>query len=160
MKRKTYIAAGILMNLIELGLPLLGNGWGILVGYLVIFSYLFLVVLLYFVYGMAPVSLWFDRYKKIYHADFGVLYTEILTDNKVDYVRILEQRWFYMKKIVQVQYADDIQYLTKRIKLELDNLHNERVAKSMVRKWSKYNEWDGYLDTESKRDDKLNKLGL
>jgi hypothetical protein len=42
--------------------------------------------------------------------------------------------------------------------MKLDDLYQkENVEKN---KKTAFEEWDGYLDTQSKRDDKLNKLGV
>jgi hypothetical protein len=160
MKRKTYIAAGITMNLLQLGIPWTFHGWDILFAYLMLLAYFLIIAIIYLGNHLVPVSFWFDQYKKIYHADFGTLYTDILNDKGVDYVCIYEQRWFYMKKIAQVEYSENIQILVDRIKYNLDSIYKHNLEKSIKKNRTHFKEWDGYLDTESKRDDKLNKLGL
>jgi len=161
MKRKTYIVTGIIMNLLETAIPLLFfHGWNILFAYLVLLAYLLVIGIIYIGNHLVPVSFWFDQYKKIYHADFGTLYTDIVNDKGVDSVWIYEQRWFYMKKIAQIEYSEDIQTLVHRIKYNLDSIYKQNQEKSIKKNRKHFREWDGYLDTESKRDDKLNKLGL
>ena len=160
MKRKTYIGAGILMNLLQFGIPWMFHGWDILFAYLMVLAYFLVIALIYLGNHLAPVSFWFDQHKKIYHADFGTLYTYIVSDKGVDYVWIYEQRWFYMKKIAQVEYSENIHVLVNRIKNNLDEIYKHNLEKSIKKNRTHFKEWDGYLDTESKRDDKLNKLGL
>lgn len=150
------------MNLLELTVPLLFNGWGILIAYLVSILYLVTVMVLYYTNDRTPLSFWFDRYKEIYHSDYGTLYTEImsknpggrLTEDRKKYLYIYEQRWLSLKLLTKVEYHDDINRLINSTKYELDKLYKESGIDVNFEKW------DGYLDTESKRDDKLNKLGV
>ena len=148
------------MNLLQTGIPLMFHGWDILFAYLIVLSYLLVIGIIYIGNHLVPVSFWFDQYKKIYHADFGTLYTDIVSDKGTDSVWIYEQRWFYMKKIAQVEYSENIQILVDRIKYNLDSIYKHNLEKSIKKNRTHFKEWDGYLDTESKRDDKLNKLGL
>ena len=162
MKRKTFITIGILINILELTLPLLFNGWGILIAYLVSILYLATVMVLYYTNDRIPLTFWFDRYKEIYHSDYGTLYTEIMQKNpngrfvedRMKYLYIFEQRWLSLKLLTKVEYHDDINKLINSTKYELDKLYKESGVDVNFEKW------DGYLDTESKRDDKLNKLGV
>ena len=162
MKRKTFITLGILINILELTLPLLFNGWGILIAYLVSILYLATVMVLYFTNDMSPLTFWFVKYKEIYHSDYGTLYTEIMQKNpngrfaedRKKYLYIYEQRWLSLKLLTKVEYHDDINRLINSTKYELDKLYKESGVDVNFEKW------DGYLDNESKRDDKLNKLGV
>jgi hypothetical protein len=155
MKRKTYIGLGILLNLIELAAPLMERGWWILGGYLLVIAYLIIVTLIYHFNDRWPPSLWFDSSKKIYHASFGELYAEVVEkDRDGKMVWIYEQRWLNLKLIAKAGYTDDIETMKARIKRHLDEVAHKRMTKDP------FYEWDGYLDAESKRDDKLNKLGV
>lgn len=161
MKRKTFITIGILINILELTLPLLFNGWGILIAYLVSAVYVLAVMVLYFTNDMSPLSFWFIKYKEIYHSGYGTLYTEIMqnpngrfAEDRMKYLYIFEQRWLSLKLLTKVEYHDDINRLINSTKYELDKLYKESGVDVNFEKW------DGYLDTESKRDDKLNKLGV
>ena len=162
MKRKTFITIGILINILELTLPLLFNDWGILIAYIVSAVYVLGVLILYYTNDRIPLTFWFDRYKEIYHSDYGTLYTEIMQKNpngrfaedKKKYLYIYEQRWLSLKLLTKVEYYDDINRLINSTKYELDKLYKESGVDVNFEKW------DGYLDTESKRDDKLNKLGV
>jgi hypothetical protein len=162
MKRKTFITLGILMNLLELTVPLLFNSWGILIAYFVSAVYVLAVMVLYFTNDMSPLTFWFVKYKEIYHSGYGTLYTEItpirpngkFVEDRRKNLYIFEQRWLSLKLLTKVEYHDDINRLINSTKYELDKLYKESGADS------KFEQWDGYLDTESKRDDKLNKLGV
>lgn len=159
---KTFITLGILMNLLELTIPLLFNSWGILIAYLVSVVYVLGVMLLYLTNDMTPLTFWFYKYKEIYHTGYGTLYTEInpinpngrFVEDRRKNLYIFEQRWLSLKLLTKVEYHVDINRLINSTKYELDKLYKESVADS------KFEQWDGYLDTESKRDDKLNKLGV
>lgn len=162
MKRKTFITLGILMNLLELTVPLLFNGWGILIAYLLLIVYVLAVLVIYVMNDMHPLTFWFYKYKEIYHSGYGTLYTEIRSKNpsgkfvedRRTNLYIFEQGWLSLKLLTKVEYHDDINRLINSAKYELDKLYKESGSDS------KFEQWDGYLDTESKRDDKLNKLGV
>jgi hypothetical protein len=155
IKRKTYIGLGILLNLIELAAPLMERGWWILGGYLLVIAYLIIVTLIYYSVDRWPPSLWFESSKKIYHARFDELYAEVVEkDRDGKMVWIYEQRWLNLKLIAKVGYTDDIETMKARLKRHLDDVAHKRMTKDP------FHEWDGYLDSESKRDNKLNKLGI
>ena len=162
MKRKTFITLGILMNLLELTVPLLFNSWGILIAYLVSAGYVLAVMVINFTNDMTPLTFWFYKYKEIYHSGYGTLYTEIMQKNpggrfvedRKKYLYIFEQRWLSLKLLTKVEYHDDINRLISSTKYELDKLYKESGVDVNFEKW------DGYLDTQSKRDVKLNKLGV
>lgn len=158
MKRITFITTGIIINLIVLGAPLLFTGWHILIAYLGSLLYLLLTGLINSQYDRCPPSYWFFPYKKIYHSDLGELYCEAgkPSKNEIDKVYIYEQKWLSINKIAEVDYNVDIEYLKKLIKNELDRVYSLRIKDEK----SSFKKWDGYLDTQSKRDDKLNKLGI
>ena len=82
----------------------------------------------------------------------------INVDDKVEWLDIYKQRWFYQKLLTSVEYTDNIGALTGRTKIKLDGLYEKECVGKV--KWRNFDEWDGYLDQQSKRDDKLNKLGL
>jgi hypothetical protein len=160
MNRKIYITLGILLNLIELISPIiLGSGWGILILYLVLAGYLLITLITAVFNNYCPLSYWFwSASKKIYHDGFGVLYSRVDQEDKSEFLMIYKQRWLYQVLLEKVDYTDDIHTLTTRTKYRLDELYKkERYEKH---KYSNFEEWDGYLDAQSKRDDKLNSLGI
>ena len=162
MERKSFITLGILMNIVELIGPSLLSGWGILIGYITVLLYIVVIGFVYTSNKIIPVSLWFfTSFKKIYHSGFGTLYTEIRNEKKKSLqgnLFIYEQRWFYMRLIGKVDYTQDLTILITRIKSKLDNLY--LIIKTKNDKHTNFDNWDGYLDIQSKRDDKLNKLGV
>jgi hypothetical protein len=160
MNRKIYIGLGILMNLVEITIPALFSGWGILIAYLLLLVYLLATGVASFSNNYCPPSFWFwSAGKKIYHNGFGILYSDTpVPHDKVEWIHIYKQRWLYQVEIAKVEYTDNLHTLVIRTKSKLDDLYNkENVEKN---KYSTFEEWDGYLDTQSKRDDKLNKLGV
>ena len=160
MNRKIYIGLGILINLVELSLPvIISSGWGILLGYLLVLVYLIGTLFISAANNYFPITFWFWAAKKrIYHDGFGTLWSMIEGDDKVEYLLIYKQRWMYQILLTKVEYTDNIGTLTGRTKMKLDGLYEkENVDKY---KYRSFDEWDGYLDQQSKRDDKLNKLGV
>ena len=160
MNRKIYIGLGILMNIVELTIPALFSGWGILIAYLLLLVYLFATLVISFGNNYCPISFWFwSPDKRIYHDGLGVLFSGTPTvDDKVEWIHIYKQRWLYQVEIAKVEYTDNLHTLVIRTKSKLDDLYQkENVEKN---KKTAFEEWDGYLDTQSKRDDKLNKLGV
>jgi hypothetical protein len=160
MNRKIYIVLGILMNIVQITIPALFSGWGILIAYLLLLSYLLVTLVASVSNNYCPLSFWFwSANKRIYHDGFGTLYSGTPeTHDNVDWIHIYKQRWLYQVKIAKVKYTDNLNTLVIRIKSELDELYNKQNVEK--NKYSTFEEWDGYLDKESKRDDKLNKLGL
>lgn len=158
MKRITFITTGIIINLILLGVPLLFTGWHIFFAYIGSLLYLLVTALVNSQYDRCPPTYWFFPYKKIYHSDLGELYCEAgkPSKNEIDKVYIYEQRWLSITKIAEVNYDVDIEYLKKLIKTQLDHVYSLRMKDDK----SSFKKWDGYLDTQSKRDDKLTKIGI
>jgi hypothetical protein len=148
------------MNIVELTIPALFSGWGILIAYLLLLVYLFATLVISFGNNYCPISFWFwSPDKRIYHDGLGVLFSGTPTvDDKVEWIHIYKQRWLYQVEIAKVEYTDNLHTLVIRTKSKLDDLYQkENVEKN---KKTAFEEWDGYLDTQSKRDDKLNKLGV
>jgi hypothetical protein len=160
MNRKIYIGLGILINIVELAIPALFSGWGILIAYLCLLAYLIVTLVASLSNDYCPITFWFwSSDKKIYHDGFGILYSGTPTPHdKVECIHIYKQRWLYQVEITKVEYTDNLHTLVIRTKMKLDDLYQkENVEKN---KKTTFEEWDGYLDTQSKRDDKLNKLGV
>jgi len=160
MNRKIYIGLGILMNIVELTIPALFSGWGILIAYLLLLVYLFATLVISFGNNYCPISFWFwSPDKRIYHDGFGTLYSGApTTHDKVEWIHIYKQRWLYQVEIAKVEYTDNLHTLVIRTKSKLDDIYQKENAEK--NKKTAFEEWDGYLDTQSKRDDKLNKLGV
>ncbi len=160
MNRKIYIGLGILMNLVEITIPALFSGWGILIAYLLLLVYLLATGVASVGNNYCPPSFWFwSANKRIYHDGLGTLYSDTpIINDKAEWIHIYKQRWLYQVEITKVEYTDNLQTLVIRIKSKLDDIYQKENNEKT--KYSAFEEWDGYLDTQSKRDDKLNKLGV
>ena len=160
MNRKIYITLGILMNIVELTIPALFSGWGILIAYLCLLAYLLATLVASFSNDYCPISFWFwSSDKRIYHNGFGTLFSGTpVKHDKVEWIHIYKQRWLYQVEIAKVEYTDNLHTLVIRTKSKLDDIYQKENAEK--NKKTAFEEWDGYLDTQSKRDDKLNKLGV
>jgi hypothetical protein len=161
MNRKIYITLGILINIVEITLPvILFSGWGILIAYLLLLAYLIGTGAASFSNDYCPITFWFwSSDKKIYHDGFGILYSSTpTTQGGIEWIHIYKQRWLYQVEITKVEYTDNLHTLVIRTKMMLDDLYQKENAEK--NKKTAFEEWDGYLDTQSKRDDKLNKLGV
>jgi hypothetical protein len=56
-------------------------------------------------------------------------------------------------KITKVDYYGDIESLRKGIKTEIESIYEIKLRDKNIN--DKFKNWDGYIDTQSKRDDKL-----
>jgi hypothetical protein len=160
MNRKIFITLGILMNLSMIIVPiLLLSGWNIIIAYLCLLAYMLGVGFIYVYNESVPPSWWFGgATKKIYHSGFGTIYS-LLSENEhktITDLVIYEQKWFCQKQILKIDYTENIDVLISRVKKGLDNKYLLMQEKAET----PFEKWDGYLDTQSKRDDKLNKLGI
>jgi hypothetical protein len=95
------------------------------------------------------------RFKRIYYSDLGYFWCWRKSDNKVI---VYKQSYFYMKKLFNIQYNGDNDVLGIRIKDELEEIYTEELKKK--RESDSFKNWNGYIDTVSERDGKLNDLGV
>lgn len=178
MSRFIFKTIGILLNTIQILFPFWAwstgleisfgskthpfGGWDTGFYLLCLVVYLTIVALFYFINNMCPPSWWFASPKKrIYHAELGTLWAEI--SERDDHstqkeMTIWKQYWLFSKQIAQVEYTHNTELLIQRTKRELDDLYSKRLQKKS--KNPTFDEWDGYLDKQSKRDDKLNGIGI
>lgn len=92
--------------------------------------------------------------KKIYYSDLGYFYMSIKRDGSE--ISIHKQGIFMSHKLFELYYRDDVEGLRKLIKAHLDNIYREKLEEKRIK--DELKQWDGYIDLESKRDDKLNQL--
>lgn len=103
-----------------------------------------------------PINLWFFRPEKRIYSEWGEYWIDIW-DKKNSYnqkkiVYIYKLGFFSFNKIAEVDYIEDLNIMKKNIKSKLDEINKkERTI---------FDDWDGYLDKASGREDKLNKLGI
>jgi hypothetical protein len=90
--------------------------------------------------------------KKIYYSEIGYFYIKF----KDDKVYLFKQNSFKSKFLFSVNYTGDNEILRKNIKFQLDNYYKEDINAKNIKKNFKI--WNGYIDKQSERDDKLNKI--
>ena len=105
--------------------------------------------------------LYFRKLKKkwIYHSDLGHYLCIITTDK----IKLYEPKYLYMKEIYDDYYSGTVEDISKNIKRHLDNRYKSLLVdiqqdKEYKERINKINKWDGYLDVQSRRDDKINKI--
>jgi len=99
-----------------------------------------------------------DR-KWVYHSDLGY-YLCIITK---DSIRLFEPHFFYIHEIYFSYNHGDIEIISNDIKSTLDVryrslLNKIQEDKQDKEKIKKIKSWDGYLDTQSRRDNKIDKI--
>ena len=97
--------------------------------------------------------------KWIYHSDLGH-YLCIITN---DDIMLFEPHFLYMQQIYSSYNHGNVDMISSDIKLTLDNryrrqLEKIREHKENREKINKIKSWDGYLDTQSRRDNKIDKI--
>jgi len=173
MARLIFTTLGALLNLAQLAFPFWAYATGFKIGFksfegtdiiiyfFLLVAYSLLVGIVYITNDVVPLTWWFASPKKrICHAELGTLWAEISdSDHSTQKeMTIWKQYWLFSMKIAQVEYTDSKDLLIQRTKRELDELHSKRRQKKS--KNPAFDEWDGYLDAQSKRDDKLNGIGI
>jgi len=90
--------------------------------------------------------------KRIYYSEIGNFYCFLIQDE----VHIYEQTPFMLKKVCSVRYYNDIEELNNRIKKEIESSYKEVIYEK--RRLENFKKWDGYIDIESKREDKIKNI--
>jgi hypothetical protein len=90
--------------------------------------------------------------KQIYFSELGYFY--IKQDNNI--VKVYKQTAFVSKYLFDVSYNGNLEPLKNDIKSSLKKLYSNELKKKTLE--NNLKNWDGYIDTQSKRDDKLNQL--
>ena len=96
--------------------------------------------------------------KRIYYSDLGYFYVSIDTDGTQ--VNIYRQTYFMSHFLFHVYFNGDVDRLRNDIKRHLDEIYSLELKVKRHSKELKDNlkKWDGYIDSQSKRDDKLNNI--
>lgn len=89
--------------------------------------------------------------KRIYYSDLGYLYISGKST-----LSVWRQGIFVSKRLFKVHYSGDIEYIRTKIKSELDKIYQKEIFENKKRK--ALEDWNGYIDKKSERDDKLNQL--
>jgi len=90
--------------------------------------------------------------KQIYFSELGYFY--IKQNNNI--VKVYKQTPFVSKYLFDVGYNGNLEPLKNNIKSSLKQLYSDELKKKTLE--NNLKNWDGYIDTQSKRDDKLNQL--
>lgn len=92
------------------------------------------------------------KMKKIYYSDLGYFYASYGSDD----VMIFRQDILALKYLFTCEYDGDINSLNRSIESNLKKIYGEKLREK--RKRDTFKNWDGYIDTSSKRDDKIKKI--
>ena len=160
MNIKLYITIGILHNLIFLSLPFFLfqklDVAGIIIYYVLFIVYMVISMIISVGSKRIPINLWFFRPEKRIYSECGEYWIDIWDKqnlyNPKKIVYIYKLGFFSFNKISEVDYIENLNTMKVNIKSKLDEINKkERTI---------FDDWDGYLDKASGRDDKLNKLGI
>ena len=102
--------------------------------------------------------------KVIHHEYLGDFIIQI-DNSRSREVILFKQDWFGFEHLNSFNLQDDPEVLAKNIKSTLDSLYSQQLYEDDIKnrfnqKVNKIMEWDGHLDTVTRRDDKLDKLGI
>lgn len=177
MSRKIFITIGVIFNLIQLAFPFWAwttefkfhskvfGGLDIPIYFLLLVVYFLVIGLIYFTRDITCLSWWFaGPNKRIYHSELGELWADIEELNDYSSTKVMtiyKQYWLYSKRITYIEYTDNRDLLISRTKAELDGIYLEKNKKKKKKSENPaFDEWDGYFDKQSERDDKLDKIGI
>ena len=103
-----------------------------------------------------------DNYKKtkwVYHDDLG-FFISVFEDEKII---VYKQGFLYMKELFIVYNDGNVKSISNAVKNNLDEIYRTKVSKAEEQrrindKIDVIKEWDGFLDTQSRRDGKIKQL--
>ena len=172
VKRKVFLGLSYsyLISLIYTGFLMFSGSIGETIGGFVI-SYLLgvcfsiIVLLLSFigksntpdVFDVCPFTFGYltHKRKRIYYADLGYFYMRSKNDSNKTIV-VSKQGYLISKVLIEVDYNGSIDELRSEIKSNLDYLYKDELER--IKRKKELNGWDGYIDIQSKRDDKINQV--
>jgi len=94
------------------------------------------------------------KFKRIYYSELGYFWT-LKIKNKI---YVYKQGYFYLSLLFYVNIDDNINKTMNDIKTELDYIFREEIKIKKIN--DVYKDWNGFLDTQSERDGKLNDIGV
>ena len=102
--------------------------------------------------------------KVVHHEHLGDFIIQI-DNSRSKEVMLFKQDWFGFEHLDSFDLQEDPEVLAKNIKSTLDSLYSQQLYEDDIKnrfnqKVNKIMEWDGHLDTVTRRDDKLDKLGI
>lgn len=90
--------------------------------------------------------------KKIYYSDLGYFWIR----QKGNEIIVSKQNWFSTKVLFTVYNDGNIESIKEEIKKELEDIYKAELEETRNKKLIQ--DWDGYVDIVSKRDDIINKI--
>lgn len=107
----------------------------------------------------------FKKTKIVHHENLGEFILKVDNNDVDKQLDLYQQNWFGFKRIASFELVDNPEVLAKKIKTKLDELYSKKLFETdkkirFNQKVNKIMEWDGYLDVVTRRDDKLDKLGI
>jgi hypothetical protein len=98
------------------------------------------------------------RTKSVYHSILGRFLC--ISDDKFESINVYDLKIFYIRCLDSFYTNNrDTDYIAKSVKEIIDVEYKERLKKQKIEdRINNMKKWDGYLDTEGKRDDKINKI--
>ena len=113
------------------------------------------IALIFFIFGKSLKFFhWLDnlkKLKKVYHSQLGYFYIDC--DFKKDESTLYEQTPFNLIEIDKIYGLD---FLSEEIKDILDKRYKDKI--DYETKKNKVKNWDGFLDVEGKRDQKIDQI--
>jgi hypothetical protein len=94
------------------------------------------------------------KFKRIYYSELGYFWTLKIKDK----IYVYKQGYFYLSLLFYVNIDDNINKTMNDIKTELDYIFREEIKIKKIN--DVYKDWNGFLDTQSERDGKLNDIGV
>lgn len=99
------------------------------------------------------------RNKFVFHNELGYFLCLVFEDKIV----VQEQKFLYMKDIIEIQNVGTGEQIARKIKSALDKEFKNKVEETLNKKRIKAQleevaKWDGFLDVESRRDEKIKRL--
>ena len=106
-----------------------------------------------------PFGLLTFGFKRVYYSDLGYFWIRKTGSGKV---YLYEQKLFVMYKIGEAFWGNDIESLKSQIKNKLEEIYKEKIKQKRQKDLEKkiWKDWDGSVDKKSRRDNKLNELGI
>lgn len=91
------------------------------------------------------------RQKRIYYSDLGYFYL-----SGKETITIWKQGFFSSKNLFDVHYNGNLDNLRIQIKSELEEIYKKELEEK--RRFKTLKDWNGCIDKQSERDDKLNRI--
>lgn len=88
--------------------------------------------------------------------EYGRFYIVTKTDDRP--ITYLYQDKFLYLDLIEYRYFIDVPNMKTWIKQSYDEIYKEKQSRDSIKK--QIRDWNGYIDLQTERDDKLNNLGV